>query len=189
MIKGYSYGNVAVAPISEQDFIQLKEAVGFTEEDEQYLKMAGKVLKPQVNEIIDLWYDFVGSVPHLLYYFTDGKEPIENYLSNVRDRFAQWIIDTCEKPKNLTWLNWVYEIGLRHHKMKKNITDNVESVNHIHLRYIIALTAPICNTIKQFMEKGGLKGEELEKAHQAWIKAVVLQVSIWSYPYAKEGEW
>jgi hypothetical protein len=27
----------------------------------------------------------------------------------------------------------------------------------------------------------------VEKMHQAWFKSVVLQVALWSQPYAKEG--
>lgn len=54
-----------------EDLELLKKSVLFTEEDEKYLRMAGKVLADQVEEILDLWYGFVGSHPHLVYYFTD----------------------------------------------------------------------------------------------------------------------
>lgn len=68
-----------------------------TEEDEKYLRMAD-----QVEEILDLWYGFVGSHPHLVYYFTgsDGQ-PNVSYLNAVRERFCQWIMDTSPARSGL----------------------------------------------------------------------------------------
>jgi len=81
-----------------KEFEELKQAVLFTAEDEKYLKMAGEVLKDQIDAVLDLWYGFVGSHPHLVYYFSgpDGK-PDANYLAAVRQRFGQWILDTCNR--------------------------------------------------------------------------------------------
>jgi len=62
-------------------------------------------------------------------------------------------------------------------------------VPHIPLRYLIAFIYPIGSTIKPFLARKGHSPEEVEKMHQAWFKAVVLQVALWSYPYAKEGDW
>lgn len=191
-IHGYTYGTDAVAtsPVSDEDFELLKRAVMFTEEDERYLKMAGEVLADQIDEILDLWYGWVGSHPHLVYYFVgpDGQ-PDFNYLQAVRKRFGQWILDTCNRPYDRDWLNYAHEIGLRHHRTKKNQTDNVQSVPHIPLRYLIAFIYPIGSTIKSFLARKGHSPEEVEKMHQAWFKSVVLQVALWSYPYAKEGDW
>jgi hypothetical protein len=73
-IPGYTYGTdqVAHAPLTMQDLDLLKQAVLFGPEDEQYLRMAGEVLADQIDDVLDLWYGFVGSHPHLVYYFTDG---------------------------------------------------------------------------------------------------------------------
>jgi hypothetical protein len=67
--------------------------------------MAGEVLKDQIDAVLDLWYGFVGSHPHLVYYFSgpDGK-PDANYLAAVRQRFGQWILDTCNRPYDQDWL-------------------------------------------------------------------------------------
>ncbi|GIV67842.1 MAG: hypothetical protein KatS3mg048_0704 [Caldilinea sp.] len=118
-IPGYTYGQPTVAhsPISAQEFDLLKQTVLWSEEDERYLRMAGDVLADQVEDVLDLWYGFVGSHPHLLHYFTgpDGK-PIDIYLSRVRARFGQWILDTCRRPYDQTWLDYQEEIALRHHQ-------------------------------------------------------------------------
>jgi hypothetical protein len=188
-IPGYTYGCAAPSPVTMKEFEELKQAVLFTAEDEKYLKMAGEVLKDQIDAVLDLWYGFVGSHPHLVYYFSgpDGK-PDANYLAAVRQRFGQWILDTCNRPYDQEWLNYQHEIGLRHHRTKKNKTDNVRSVPIVPLRYLIAFIYPITATIKPFLAKKGHSPEEVDKMHQAWFKSVTLQVALWSYPYAKDGD-
>jgi len=190
-IPGYTYGSTALkpSPISLQDFELLKQAVLFTDEDVQYLRMAGEVLADQIEDVLDLWYGFVGSHPHLVYYFSDPNgQPNAEYLAAVRKRFGQWILDTCNRPYDQDWLNYQYEIGLRHHRTKKNQTDHVQSVPNVSFRYMVAFIYPITATIKSFLAKKGHSAEEVEKMHQAWFKSVVLQVALWSYPYVKEGD-
>ncbi|MCX8103508.1 MAG: protoglobin domain-containing protein [Candidatus Bipolaricaulota bacterium] len=188
-IPGYTYGSVAQSPVTLKELEELKKAVLFSAEDEKYLKMAGEVLKDQIDAVLDLWYGFVGSHPHLVYYFSgpDGK-PDANYLAAVRKRFGQWILDTCHRPYDQTWLNYQHEIGLRHHRTKKNKTDTVRSVPNVPLRYLIAFIYPITATIKPFLAKKGHGPDEVDKMHHAWFKAVTLQVALWSYPYAKDGD-
>lgn len=189
-IPGYDYGKTAShSPINLEEFENLKKAVLFTEEDEKYLRMAGEVLADQIEDVLDLWYGFVGSHPHLVYYFTDGKGNANaEYLGAVRKRFGQWILDLCNRPYDQTWLNYQHEIGLRHHRSKKNQTDGVNAVPHVHHRYMTAFIYPITATIKPFLAKKGHSAEEVEKMHQAWFKAVVLSVALWSVPYVKEGD-
>jgi hypothetical protein len=190
-IPGYTYGTAAVppSPVSLEEFELLKKSVLFTEEDQRYLRLAGEVLADQVEDVLDLWYGFVGSHPHLVYYFSgpDGQ-PNADYLAAVRQRFGQWILDTCHRPYDQDWLNYQQEIGLRHHRMKKNQTDRVRSVSHIPYRYLVAFIYPITATIKPFLAKKGHSADEVEKMHQAWFKSVVLQVALWSYPYVQEGD-
>ncbi|HRE49692.1 MAG TPA: protoglobin domain-containing protein [Aggregatilineales bacterium] len=190
-IPGYTYGqaNTTVSPISAEVFDLLKQTVLFTEEDAGYLRQAGEVLRDQIDHVLDVWYGFVGSHAHLLHYFTgmDGQ-PIGNYLGRVRQRFAQWILDTCNRPYERDWLNYQHEIGLRHHSTKKNQTDQVAAVPLIPVRYLLAFIVPITVTIKPFFAKKGHRAEDVEKMYGAWFKAVVLHVILWSYPYVKEGE-
>lgn len=190
-IPGYTYGTAVVSPspVSLEEFELLKKSVLFTEEDEKYLRLAGDVLADQVEAVLDLWYGFVASHPHLVYYFggPDGQ-PNAEYLAAVRRRFGQWILDTCQRPLDQDWLSYQHEIGLRHHRTKKNQTDQVQSVPHIPHRYLVAFIYPITATIKPFLAKKGHSADEVEKMHQAWFKSVVLQVALWSYPYVREGD-
>lgn len=191
-IPGYTYGTAAVprSPISLEEFELLKKTVLFTDEDIAALRQAHDVLVDQVDAILDVWYGFVGANPHLLYYFThrsDGQ-PDTTYLDRVRQRFGQWIRDLTAANYNQAWLDYQYEIGLRHHRSKKNQTDHVEAPEHIPLRYVLALTYPIYATIKPFLAKKGHSAEEVERMHQAWLKAVLLSVILWSQPYVRDGD-
>lgn len=187
-IKGYDYGKTGTSPVSMADLNLLKKTLLWTDEDDKYLMKAGDVLRDQVNEVLDLWYGYVGSHEHLVYYFTHNGQANADYLSAVRARFGQWIMDICTRPKDQDWLNYQYEIGLRHHSTKKNKTDNVQAVPIVHFRYMIAFIYPITVTIKSFLAKKGDSAEEVEKMYNAWFKAVVLTAILWTYPYVKEGQ-
>jgi hypothetical protein len=188
-IKGYSYGHVGESPFSLTDLENLKKTVMFTEEDNRFLKMAGEVLVPQSDAILDLWYGFVAAQPHLLYYFSNsGGIPDQNYLARVRPRFAQWISDLCFKNYDQDWLDYQYEIALRHHSSKKNKTDNADAAPIIHLRYLTAFIYPITATIKQFLGHHDNTQDEIDKMHNAWFKAVTITATLWTYPYVKEGQ-
>lgn len=73
MIAGYTFGTeqAAQSPLSLHDLELLKQTVLFTEDDEQFLRLAGEVLQDQIDAVLDLWYGFVASKPHLVYYFSN----------------------------------------------------------------------------------------------------------------------
>ena len=187
-IKGYTYGQADPSPVSAAEFELLKKTVLLTEEDTRYLQLAGEVMKDQTDAILDLWYGYVGSNEHLLHYFTHNGTPDLNYLTAVRARFGQWILDVCTKPYDQQWLNYQHEIALRHHTTKKNQTDHVQSVPIIHYRYMVAFIFPITTTIKGFLANKGHEAATVEAMHAAWFKAVTLTVILWTHPYINPGE-
>ncbi len=189
-IRGYDYAlnTLETSPVSLDDLELLKKTLLWSKDDEKYIKMAGEILSEQIDKILDLWYGYVGSHQHLLYYFTDGKEVINEYLDAVRLRFGQWIKNLCFRTYDQSWLNYQYEIAKRHHKIKKNLTDNVQSVPFVNFRYLVAFIYPITSTIKGFLSNGGHSPQEIEAMYDAWFKAVVLSVVLLCYPYVKEGE-
>lgn len=192
-IAGYTYGTAAVprAPISLQEFEKIKAAVLFGDEDVKYLHMSHDVLSDQVEAVLDVWYGFVGSHPHLVYYFGDRASgaPLGDYLAAVRKRFGRWILDTAAANYDQAWLDYQFEIGRRHHRTAKNETDGAHSVDLVHYRYIPAFIYPITFTLKPFLAKKGHSAAEVEAMYQAWLKSVILQVILWSYPYVKEGDY
>jgi hypothetical protein len=190
-IAGYDYGAAGLArsPVAIAELDLMKATVLFTAEDADHLRKAGDVLADQIEDVLDVWYGFVASQPHLVEYFADRSgKPLGEYLQAVRERFGQWIRDTCRAQYDQKWLDYQHEIALRHTSTKKNRTDKVDArTSHIPLRYMIAFVYPITATMKPFLGKRGHSPEEVEKMHQAWFKAVVLQVGLWSQPYAREG--
>ena len=191
-VAGYEFGaqSVARSPLGIEDLDLLKQTVLFGEEDEEHLRMAGDVLEDQVEDVLDVWYGFVGDNPHLIRYFSDAEgQPDTEYLGRVRGRFGQWILDTCRRPYDQEWLDYQQEIASRHTRDKKNQTDgSYETPDHIGLRYMVAFIYPITATIKPFLATKGHSAEDVDKMHQAWFKSVVLQVTLWSYPYVKNGD-
>lgn len=102
----------------------------------------------------------------------------------MRRRFGQWIRDTCAAHYDRAWLDYQYEVGLRHTRVKKNLTDAVHSgADVIHLRYLIAFIVPLTATMKPFLAKKGHDPETVEKMHQAWFKAVTLTATLWAQPF------
>ena len=85
-------------------------------------------------------------------------------------------------------MNYQQEIGVRHTRRGKNRTDAVQAADHIPLRYVLALLIPITTTLKPFLADGGATPDEVEAMHQAWVKAVLLQVILWSQPYVRDGD-
>jgi hypothetical protein len=191
-IPGYTYGTAAVArsPVTLAEFELMKKSVLFGDEDVKYLRLSYDVLKDQVEAILDVWYGFVGSHPHLLASFSarsDGK-PLGDYLAAVRKRFGQWILDTARAEYDQKWLDYQHEIGLRHHRTKKNRTDGAASTDHVPFRDLFLLVFPVTFTLKPFLGKNSHSAEDVEKMYAAWIKSCLLQVTLWSYPYVKAGD-
>jgi hypothetical protein len=191
-IPGYTLGTKAVArsPIALEDFEKMKASALFGEEDVRYLRLSHDVVKDQVEAILDVWYGFVGANPHLLASFTskiDGK-PLGDYLGPVRRRFGQWILDTARAEYDQAWLDYQHEIGLRHHRTKKNQTDGAPSTAIVPFRDLFALIFPVTFTLRPFLAKKGHSADEVERMHAAWVKSCLLQVTLWSHPYVKDGD-
>ena len=191
-IPGYSHGSNAVtrSPITLADLQLMKKSVLFGDEDVKYLRLSHGVLKDQVEAVLDVWYGFVGSTPHLLVSFTgkgDG-EPLGDYLGAVRRRFGQWILDTARAEYDQEWLDYQHEIGLRHHRTKKNRTDGAASTGIVPFRDLFLLVFPVTFTLKPFLAKKGHPAEDVEKMYAAWVKSCLLQMTLWSHPYVKDGD-
>lgn len=175
----------------DAEFEDLKKSLLFTDEDVRYLRMSRDVLEPNVEALLDVWYGFVGSNPHLLYYFSHptSNEPDMEYLGKVRVRFRQWVLATADANFDRDWLDYQLEVGLRHHRLKKNETDGVEAAAHIPFRHLVALHYPITTTLKPFLAKGDHSQADIDGMYEAWRKAVLLTTILWSQPYVAPGDY
>jgi hypothetical protein len=43
-------------------------------------------------------------------------------------------------------------------------------------------------TLRPFLAKKGHPAEEVQKMYEAWVKSCLLQVTLWSRPYVKDGD-
>lgn len=191
-IPGYSHGTEKIkqSPVTLADLELLKATVLLSDSDVEALRMSRAVLADQTEAVLDVWYGFVASNPHLVASFarkSDGK-PDAEYLGAVRKRFGQWILDTADARFDQAWLDWQHEIGLRHHRSKKNATDGVKAADIVPFRYIPALVIPVTTTLRPFLEKKGHSKEDVDRMHAAWVKSVTLQAILWTYPYVREGD-
>ena len=188
-IPGYRMGDPALPPSSldEEAFANLCAATLFTDDERQALRDARELLEPRIEELLDVWYGFVGSHPFLLQYFSTPEGPSEEYLARVRARFGQWVRDVLSADYGPAWRAYQAEIG-RRHEGTKNKTDGIEGApDVVHFRYVVALIYPIYATVRPFLEAGARDAEHLERMHQAWLKAVILCVALWSEAYVREG--
>jgi hypothetical protein len=191
-IPGYAMGqqSLAKAPFTLADLASLKRTLLFTDEDSRYLRMSKSILADQTEAILDVWYGFVAATPELVVYFRNNTTgaPDGAYLGAVRQRFGQWIADTADARYDQAWLDYQYEIGLRHTTPNKNKTDKADSVPLVNFRYLSALTIPVTTTLKPFLAKKGAPAADVEKMHAAWVKSVLMQTILWSHPYIKDGQ-
>ena len=102
-IPGYTGGTDPVprSPVSLEELQLLQTTLLLGEDDWAALRRSGELLGPRVEEILDVWYSFVGANPHLLAAFTcpDGQ-PNQPYLAAVRRRSGRWIFDTA-RPSSI----------------------------------------------------------------------------------------
>lgn len=190
-IPGYRLNDptLPASPIGTQTFEDLKASLQFGADDVAALRQAEAILAPQVEAVLDVWYGFVGAHPHLLRYFsTPAGEPIPSYLAAVRARFGQWILDTCRATYDAAWLAYQDEIGRRHHRIGKNMTDGAAAAPHIPMSQLLALAMPISVTMKPFLAQGATRSEDVDAMHAAWTKSVWLQAILWTRPYATVGD-
>jgi hypothetical protein len=191
-IDGYTYGSpeLATSPVSMQELHDLKASVGFTEDDQRYLKLAGEVLADQTEKVVMHWRSgIIAGIPNLARHSrTPEGDAIPEYLAKSNLRFQRWILDTCLRPYDQDWLNYQQEIALRHTSLKKNKVDGVTSTPYVPLRDIIAFVAVINETIKPYLAAKGHPDEEVDKMHRAWCKSIQLQLALWTKPYPPQ-EW
>ncbi len=191
-IPGYRHGDPALpaAPLSVDDLAALCETVLLGDDDLAALRRSGPILEPQIEDILDVWYGFVGSKPFLLAHFSDPEQAaaLPEYLGRVRARFGQWIRDTAAAKHDQTWIDWQLEIGRRHHRVGKNRTDDAASTALVPFRYLFLLAQPVVQTLRPFLEKGGTDRDDVDAMQEAWRKSVLLQLTLWAHPYIHEGD-
>jgi hypothetical protein len=191
-IPGYTYGtaDAAASPLTLEDLRRLKEAVWLTDDDQAALRDAVEILADQADDMVTAWRARLHDQPWLAGYsgHPDGT-PNPQYGAASKPRFDRWILDACTRPLDQDWLNYQHEIGLRHTSAKKTRTDQADSLDQIPMRYLLAFTAVVIATAREYLGARGAAPEQLDRMHAAFTKSVMLHVTVWTRAYVDEEKW
>jgi Protoglobin len=190
-IPGYTLGaaGVAKSPITMEEWEELQKSALFSEEDVFYLRFSESVLADQVDDLLTAWRGIIFDHPHLRAYYADANHKVDTeYAAAVRKRFGQWVLDTARAKYDQAWLDYQYEIGLRHHRSKKNVTDNGRAIGHIRARDLFAFCAALVITMKPYLAKKGHSPEVVNRMYDAWWKSIILQATLWMQPYIRDAD-
>jgi len=186
-VSGYDYGsaNIAPSPVTLEELRLLLVTVGWTCDDEAARQQAGEVLRDQVRDLVLHWRaGIIASIPHLARHSRSlGNEPLPQYLERSNRRFELWVLDTCFRPYDQTWLDYQNEIALRHMTPRKNETDGVSSTPYVPFRDVLAFSAVMNETLKPYLGRKGHPPEEVERMYRAWCRSLQLQLALWARPY------
>lgn len=188
-IPGYTYGTdeAAKSPLSLDDLERLKAVAGLTPEDEEALRDAAEILAGQAGDMVTAWRARLGELPFMRAYsgHPDGT-PDPEYGAATKPRFDRFIIDACTRPLDRDWLNYQHEIGLRHTRAKKNRTDGADSLDHIPMRYLLAFTAVVITTAREYLAATGATAARVDRMHAAFTRSVMLHVTVWTRAYTDD---
>ena len=145
--------------------------------------------RSRVYPMVDAWRAVIGSQSHLSHWFVkpDGTSD-DDYKASVKRRFVQWVVDVAVRPHDQEWLNYQYEIGLRHTPARKNKTDGAHTPQVVPFRYLLGFV-PVVLPIRRFF-LGAIQDEaELKRLEDAWTRAVMLHITLWSQAYIAQDLW
>ncbi|WP_212001282.1 protoglobin domain-containing protein [Chitinophaga sp. HK235] len=167
--------------IDAQVLIKIKRMMLFTHEDEQYLTLAGEILAPHAEEILNRWYERIVKNNYLAHYFTSSGAPDLSYLHSIRPHFREWITGLCKRSESSRW--WEFEEKIaRQLQLRKVPLDDLHPLSPVFLRYMTTFVFPVSEAGRHFLNDTGYSPEEIEAMHQAWFKAVSLSALLWVYP-------
>ena len=187
-IPGYAFGGQTRSPVSLDELEDLKSAVSFTQADHDALRRLWDIVHDEVESLFEAWIARIGHFFAPTFARPDGSID-EAYMAAAHPRFLQWVEDTCLRPYDQVWLDYQHEIALRHHRTKKNRTDQAAAVAIVPYRYLPAAVAPMTLALREFVAARGLSADEATPIVDAWLKALLLHVALWSRPYVSEGDW
>ena len=171
--------------VSLEELRLIEATVGWTDTDAAVLRRHESIFERHAEAMVDSWRGVIASQPHLAQWFfgPDGR-PDEVYKAKVRVRFVQWVRDVATRPHDAEWLAYQDEIGLRHTPAKKNVTDGANTPPLVPLRYLLAFTSVTVIATREFFAGEVEDPAERRRLEDAWTKAVLLHITLWSRAYA-----
>jgi hypothetical protein len=155
----------------------------FSPDDELALRDAWRILEGQTEDYLDVVLGMVAAHPVLAVAFTAlcGEESATHSLDGaaaVRDCFRRWLFETCFFPHEPPWLKQLY---LEWVQPSPTLLPE--------FRHTVALAYPLVATARPFLAAQGRDHQDIERMQHALLKAILLQVTLLSKLYVKEGLW
>ena len=168
--------------------IELLGRVGlFSPDDARALRKIWRVLKGQTDDYLDMVFGMVAAYPALATALTvlrrESPEGSVDGSATVRLLFRQWLFETCFSPHEPSWLKQLYA-ELPPDRSVQSLLALLPSYRHL-----ITLSFPLVATARTLLAASGLAPPEIERMQYALLKAILLQVTLLSKLYIKEGLW
>jgi hypothetical protein len=74
-------------------------------------------------------------------------------------------------------------------RVSEQCTTRLSSASVFFFRHLFPLVVPIVSTLAPFLAKHGHSTDEVARMQQAWLKSVLLQVTLWSEPYVASQDY
>lgn len=165
--------------LDARTLVRLKRMLLFTNEDEQYLMMAGNILAAHTEDMLDTWYDGIIRNNYLVHYFTRDGVPDLEYLQSLRPQFRKWMDDLCSRQEGNSW--WQFEERIAA-QLSPAADQDMESLPLVYLRYLSSFIYPVAEAGRPYLNRHGHPAADVERMQQAWFKAVSFSVLLWVYP-------
>ncbi len=161
----------------------------FSPDDELALRDAWRILEAQTDDYLDVVLGMVAAYPVLAVAFTVlyGEETATHSLDGaaaVRDCFRRWLFETCFFPHEPPWLKQLY---LERAPLDSPVQPSPTLLPEF--RHTVALAYPLVATARPFLAAQGRNHQDIERMQHALLKAILLQVTLLSKLYVKEGLW
>lgn len=168
--------------------IELLWRIGlFSADDERALRKLWRILQGQADDYLDRVLGMVAAYPALadalavLHNGTAGN--VMESCPPLRQIFQRWLSETCLSPHESLWLRQLYA------ELPLNPSAQALITRLPDFRYLIALSFPLLATANTLLIDHGLSPQDIERMQSAFLKAILLQVTLLSKLYVKEGLW
>ncbi len=173
-------------PTAEE--VELLWRIGlFSSDDERALRKLWRVLKGRTDDYLDMVLGMVAAYPALAAALAEVRHHTWGVSADgsatVRRLFREWLSETCHSPQRLSWLKRLY-FDLMPERSAQKMAAELPS-----FRYLIALSFPLVATLRSLLAGIELAPQEIERMQSALLKAILLQATLLSKLYVKEGFW
>lgn len=171
--------------------IELLWRIGlFSADDERALRKLWRILGGQTDDYLDMVLGMVAAYPALAAALATIRHESLGFAADgsatVRPLFRQWLSETCLSPHQPPWIGRLYSL---HADLPPERPTRGLSAKLPEFRYLIALSFPLVAAARSLLVDAGLASEAIERMQSAFLKAILLQVTLLSKLYVKDGFW